>query len=391
MQSDEREVFENLKKPLNELDVPTLIIDKIEGSTECARVLDLWVLTPSELCRQIGLAKEELTILLNEMEKVTKDVPGRRFAAHIERCRKYLPKDFEMIDCDEIYGLNKEKKNISIDEIDFSSRVRWSLINANIYSVEGILSLTRENILSIKHLNRTAIKEIMEQLEKVEVPFFEMHNLQDAYNDYYTYKKKLRDKVFKICLVEHMELIERMYNEKYIKDENELQSFNWVIKELGFSTIEEFWKYELSETGIILFLEWLIAETKANKIIWKSKQKHIYQTEDIRVFYSGRSKSLLYFNVTDRELLFCKSYIAQASHGKNIREKMKELYVLLDNKVRVVGRKDLEFFNWEKGDFEYPEWHSGVKYVMRHSDCDDEFFLPEESFHCSDEYTNASI
>ena len=44
----------------------------------------------------------------------------------------------------------------------------------------------------------------------------------------------------------------------------------------------------------------------------------------------------------------------------------------------------------KKGDFEYPEWHSGVKYVMRHSDCDDEFFLPEESLHCFDEYTNAS-
>ena len=46
-----------IKKPLSTLKVSKSIIDKIEGSTSCEMIKDLWVLTPKELCVHIGLTR----------------------------------------------------------------------------------------------------------------------------------------------------------------------------------------------------------------------------------------------------------------------------------------------------------------------------------------------
>ena len=66
-------------------------VDVIKKSTSCERIIHLWMLSPHELCYQLGLSKEELDSLLDEMKKISNIIgeESLRYRNHISRCKKY--------------------------------------------------------------------------------------------------------------------------------------------------------------------------------------------------------------------------------------------------------------------------------------------------------------
>ena len=82
--------IEVIKRPLCKLNIPKSIIDRIECSTNCEMIKDLWKLTPKELCVHIGLSKQELYLLLDEMERIANNISSKHYLTYIENCRNFL-------------------------------------------------------------------------------------------------------------------------------------------------------------------------------------------------------------------------------------------------------------------------------------------------------------
>lgn len=85
------EIDDILNAKLENLDVDMMIVDVIKKSTSCERIIHLWMLSPHELCYQLGLSKEELDSLLDEMKKISNIIgeESLRYRNHISRCKKY--------------------------------------------------------------------------------------------------------------------------------------------------------------------------------------------------------------------------------------------------------------------------------------------------------------
>lgn len=118
-----------LNAKLENLDVDVKIVNVIKKSTSCERIIHLWMLSPHELCYQLGLSKEELDILLNEMIKVLESIGETRprYINHIHRCRKYYCQLFQELPTDEEnkYYMVKIKDSRG----DYKSWLGWSNSN----------------------------------------------------------------------------------------------------------------------------------------------------------------------------------------------------------------------------------------------------------------------
>lgn len=177
--------IEMIKKPLSTLKVPKTIIDKIEGSTSCEMIKDLWVLTPKELCGHIGLTRQELILLIDEMERVTKDMSARRFSTHIDRCKKcletckqYIPegKTEEYIDdyilepeyCSERENsTERQYMNIRIEDMELSVRSYNCLKRAGINNVYELLNKNVEDLRKVRNLGRKSMLEVLTKLMEI--------------------------------------------------------------------------------------------------------------------------------------------------------------------------------------------------------------------------------
>jgi len=189
MMSDETGVINNeieiIQKPLSTLKVPKSIVDKIESSTSCEMIKDLWVLTPKELCVHIGLTRQELILLIAEMERVTNNMSSRRFLTHIDRCKKcletckqYIPEG-EVEECLDDYVLEPEfcnereystaqkYKDITIDAMELSVRSYNCLKRAGINNVYELLNKNLEDLRSVRNLGRKSILEVLTKLMEI--------------------------------------------------------------------------------------------------------------------------------------------------------------------------------------------------------------------------------
>ena len=111
---DKSEVIESLETigcfkfmgcGLELLDVPESIVEKIKKASSCILINNLWWLTESELCKQISLTEDELTTLLNAMEKIALASGKKVYIHHVERCKKLQKKMYSASN----YKTQKEK------------------------------------------------------------------------------------------------------------------------------------------------------------------------------------------------------------------------------------------------------------------------------------------
>lgn len=176
---------EIIKKSLSTLRLPKNIIDKIESSTSCEIIKDLWRLTPKELCVHIGLTRQQLILLIDEMERVTQNMSAKHFSIHIDRCKKYLEtynqyipegESEEYIDdylLEPEYSNERENstesqyKNISIEDMGLSTRSYNCLKRAEINSVYELLNQNVNDLKKIRNIGRKSMLEVLTKLMEI--------------------------------------------------------------------------------------------------------------------------------------------------------------------------------------------------------------------------------
>lgn len=178
-------IKEILVKPLSELKVSKTIIDKIERRTRCTQIRDLLILTPKELCLEVGLNKQELLALIAEMEDISENTNSRRFMRQIERCKQCLEVYKQYIPEGEVeeYNANDELtpdfcceheditdtkyKEISIEEMNLSVRSFNCLKRGGIHTVYDLMSKSIDELKSIRNMGKKSLIEIFTSLEKI--------------------------------------------------------------------------------------------------------------------------------------------------------------------------------------------------------------------------------
>ena len=119
---DYRDLPDILNAKLENLDIDMFIIETIMGSTRCELIKHLWGLSAHELCYSLGLKKEELEKVLNEMEKIANliEICHMRLLGHVNRCRDYLKRIEDKSDSLESLSTEKNKIEYEIEKVDFS-------------------------------------------------------------------------------------------------------------------------------------------------------------------------------------------------------------------------------------------------------------------------------